>query len=238
MSGHSKWSKVKHQKATTDVVKAAAFTKASRAVTMAVVEGGGITDPEFNFKLRLAIEKAKAVNMPNENIKRAIEKAKGDAGTGLKQESYEGYAPYGIALYIETASDNTNRAVSFIKQALDHAGGSMGVPGSVAFQFDRLGLILFPKTMPFDDAMNLSLEAGAEDLAETDDGYELYTDPTALAAARDFLVGHGITPDTVEIVMRAKNPMELPDDQREKVETLIEHLESLDDVQQVFSTLS
>jgi YebC/PmpR family DNA-binding regulatory protein len=238
MSGHSKWSKVKHQKATTDVAKAAAFTRASRAVTMAVVEGGGIPDPEFNFKLRLAVEKARAVNMPNDNIKRAIEKAKGGESGGIHQESYEGYGPAGIALYIETASDNTNRTVGFIKQALDHAGGSMGVPGSVAFQFDRLGLILLPKTMSADDALSLSLEAGAQDMVETDDGFELYTDPSQLAAVRGVIVGRKLEPETVEIIMRPKNPVELAADQRQKVEDLIDHLESLDDVQQVFSTLA
>ena len=130
MSGHSKWSKVKHQKATTDVLKGAAFTKATRAITIAVKEGGGVTDPNTNFHLRLAVEKARAVNMPKENIQRAMEKAKGTDAQELHQVAYEAYGPFGIAFYIEAATDNMNRTVSFIKQTLEHQGGSMAGPGA------------------------------------------------------------------------------------------------------------
>lgn len=137
MSGHSKWSKVKHQKATTDVVKAVAFTKASRGIMMAVREGGGITDPEKNFRLRLAIEKARAVNMPKENIARAMEKAAGGAAGDIEPITYEGYGPGGVALLVEAATDNRNRTVSVIKHMFERHGGTLGGPGSVSFLFTR-----------------------------------------------------------------------------------------------------
>lgn len=135
MSGHSKWSKVKHQKATTDAVKASEFTRASHAISVAVSEGGGGTDPEHNFRLRLAIEKARMVNMPKENIQRAIEKGKGQEGNGLEQIIYEGYGPGGVGFMIDVATTNRNRAVSEIKNVLERGGGTLVNPGGVAYLF-------------------------------------------------------------------------------------------------------
>lgn len=238
MSGHSKWSKVKHQKATTDVLKAAAFTKASRAITVAVMEGGGISDPVFNFKLRLAIEKAKQVNMPGENIKRAIEKATGAGAGTLKQETYEGYGPFGVALYIETASDNTNRTVSFIKQTLEHAGGSMGSPGSVAYLFTRKGVVLLAKNRSYDDLFESGANAGADDVIERDDFFEAYCDTGVLSSLVDSFTNAGYTVEESRVIMRPTMMVALDDQQRLRVESVVEKLEAHDDIQEVFTTMA
>lgn len=238
MSGHSKWSKVKHQKATTDVLKAAAFTKASRAITVAVVEGGGMTDPEFNFKLRLAIEKAKQVNMPGENIKRAIDKASGAGAGTLKQETYEGYGPFGVALFIETATDNTNRTVSFIKQTLEHAGGSMGSPGSVVYLFERKGVVLLAKTRTYDDTFAYGANAGADDVIETDDVFEVYCDPAAVSALGTAAAREGFTVEESRVIMRPTMTVPLDDQKRSIIESLVEKLEEHDDIQEVFTTMA
>ncbi len=136
MSGHSKWSKVKHQKAVTDVTKGKFFTKAARAIGVAVEEGGGVIDPEMNFKLRLAIEKARSVNMPKENIDRAIKRARGEGDGGVETIVYEGFGPGGAAILIEAATDNRQRTASAIRNALESAGGSMGSTGSAAYLFE------------------------------------------------------------------------------------------------------
>lgn len=135
MSGHSKWSKVKHQKAVTDVVKAKSFTQASRAITIAVKEGGG-GNPDHNFRLRLAIDQARAANMPKDNIERAIAKGLGSGAADLEQITYEGFGPHGVAFLIDTATDNRNRTVSFIKSLFDRAGGSLASPHAVSYMFD------------------------------------------------------------------------------------------------------
>ncbi len=238
MSGHSKWSKVKHQKATTDVLKAAAFTKASRGITVAVMEGGGIIDPEFNFKLRLAIEKAKQVNMPGENIKRAIEKASGAGAGALKQETYEGYGPYGVALFIETASDNTNRTVSFIKQTLEYAGGSMGSPGSVAYLFERKGVALLTKTRTFDDTYTFGANAGADDVIEADNVFEVYCDAGVLSSLVSAAEREGFMVEESRVVMRPTLTVPLDDTKQSVLESLVEKLEEHDDIQEVFTTMA
>src|SRR3990167_7132942 len=145
MSGHSKWSKVKHQKATTDAVKGAAFTKASRAITIAVREGGGVADPEKNFRLRLAVEKARIVNMPKDNIERAIARAAGGDASVIESVVYEGDGPAGVGLLIEAATDNRQRTVSGVKQVLERAGGRLATPGAVGYQFKRAGVITISK---------------------------------------------------------------------------------------------
>jgi len=237
MSGHSKWSKVKHQKASTDVIKAAAFTKATRGISVAVKEGGGVTDPNINFHLRLAIEKAHAVNMPKENIERAIEKAKGSDGESIRQLVYEAYGPYGIALYIEAATDNINRTVAFIKQTVEHAAGSMGSPGAVGYLFQRRGIICVPKSMPYDTILEIALELGAEDIISRDDVYELYTAFEALWNIQSGLEKKQIPIDFSSIIMQPKNSVSLPLEHREKVEQLVDLLETNDDIQHVYTTL-
>lgn len=237
MSGHSKWSKVKHQKATTDVIKAASFTRASRAITIAVKEGGGITDPDTNFHLRLAIEKARNVNMPKENIERAIEKAKGADSEIIHQGAYEGYGPFGVAFYIETATDNINRTVSFLKQALEFAGGSMAGPGAVSYLFDRRGVLLVPKTLPYDTIFGYALDLGAEDVVEQDDVYEIYTNPSDLFRVKKRLEEKQIQIETASLVMLPKNVIELPPDKQDIIDELISRIEEGDDVQHVFTNV-
>lgn len=237
MSGHSKWSKVKHQKATTDVVKAAAFTRASRGITLAVREGGGVTDPDDNFHLRLAIEKAKDVNMPKENIERAIDKAKGEGANALMFETYEGYAPYGVALLIDCATDNKQRTVGFIKQYLDHVGGSMASPGAVSYLFKKQGVITIPKSVAYDTVFAVACDAGANDVIELMDAIEVYTPPESLASVKHMVEGKSIPMDTVAIVMQPITTIPLSEEKLAVVTELIERLEELDDVQQVYSNL-
>lgn len=239
MSGHSKWSKVKHQKATTDVLKAAAFTQASRAITVAVKEGGGLTNPDDNFRLRLAIEKARAVNMPKENIERLIAKAKGEGGNAITSVMYEGYAPYGIALYIMCATDNSNRTVGFVKQILEHSGGGLGSPGAVSYLFERKGIITIPlSSASYDAVFALSVELGALDVIEMLDVYEVYTNSSDVMQLRKAFEEKGIEIDTAQIVMHPITPIELPSDKHAIVVDVIERLEALDDVQEVYSNLA
>lgn len=235
MSGHSKWSKVKHQKATTDVAKAAAFTKATRSIAIAVKEGGGVTDPLVNFRLRLAVEKARSVNMPKENIQRAIDRAGGAESNGLRQVSYEGYGPYGVALYIEAITDNVNRTVSFVKQVLEHAGGSMGTPGSVAYLFDAKGYIRISSDLAYDTILEYGLEAGADDVVLQDQNEIcMYTDPAELFAVKTNLEQKGIHIEEVMRIMQPKVMIELSQEQCRKVEALVDQLEAHDDIEQVF----
>jgi len=239
MSGHSKWSKVKHQKATTDVLKAARFTQASRAITVAVKEGGGLTNPDDNFRLRLAIEKARSVNMPKENIERLIAKARGEGGNAITSVTYEGYAPYGVALYIECVTDNSNRTVSFVKQILDHAGGGLGSPGAVSYLFERKGVITIPlSNASFDTVFALGVELGALDVCQMADVYEVYTKPTDVMHMKSVIEEKGIGVDTAQIVMHPMTSVELPEDKHAIVVDVIERLEALDDVQEVYSNLA
>src|SRR5450759_334832 len=232
MSGHSKWSKVKHQKATTDVVKSFAFTKASRGITVAVKEGGGITDPNSNFHLRLAIEKAHDVNMPKENIERAIAKAAGEGAQSIEQFMYEGYGPGGVAILMEAATDNRQRTVSQVKNALERCGGTLASPGAVSFQFIRRGVLTIPKEgIPYDSLLAAAIDAGAEDVVETTDLFEVYTQEAALPKVKQALEGARMPIEHTARIMHAKNPLEVGDDVRAKIDELIAALEELDDVQ-------
>jgi len=238
MSGHSKWSKVKHQKATTDVVKSMAFTKAARAITIAVQEGGGIGDPVHNFHLRLAIEKARDVNMPKDNIERAIEKGMGVGDSAIEQIQYEAYGPGGVALVIEAATDNRQRTVSAIKNVLERAGGAIGGPGTVSYLFSRSGILTIPKgSHSFDMLFEAALESGADDVVETEDMFEVYAKVAALQEVKRLLDEHGIVIDNMEIFMNPKTMMPLPDDTMIKIDELVEHLSNLDDVQHVFTNV-
>ena len=239
MSGHSKWSKVKHQKATTDVVKAQAFTRASRAITIAVREGGGVTDPNHNFRLRLAVEKAHEVNMPKGNIERAIEKgASGGAGS-IEQLQYEGYGPGGVALLVEAASDNKQRTVSAVKNVFDRFGGSLAVPGAVAYLFSRNGVLTVPKEgQPMEKILSLAIDSGADDVVEQADMYEIYTTVPNLLRIKDALVGKGIPIDNTEIIMRPTTPVALDDDKQRAIDVFVEALDELEDVQKVFTNIA
>lgn len=239
MSGHSKWSKVKHQKATTDVVKSFAFTKATRAITVAVKEGGNVTDPNMNFHLRLAIEKAHEVNMPKENIERAIAKAAGEGSAAIEQIMYEGYGHGGVAIIIEAATDNRKRSVSQVKNALEMAGGTLAAPGAVTFQFVRRGVLTVPKQgMTYDTLLSAAIDAGAEDVVETTDLFEVYTQDTSLPAVKHALEAAGIPIETTTRILHATQPREGDDELRAKIDSLVAELEGLDDVQAVFTNLT
>jgi len=238
MSGHSKWSKVKHQKATTDVVKGREFTRATRAITIAVKEGGGTSDPAHNFHLRLAIEKAHDVNMPKENIQRAIEKGQGIAGENIEQILYEGFGPYGTAMLIEAATDNKQRTVAAIKNILERVGGTITSPGAVSYLFDRSGIITIPKGAgTYDAVLEAALDAGASDVVETADMFEIYSPVSSLSGVKQKLLEKGIAIDNTAIIMKAKTTLECSDDKRIRVEELVTQLEDLDDIQNVFTNL-
>ncbi len=236
MSGHSKWSKVKHQKATTDAVKGAAFTKASHAITIAVKEGGGVTDPDHNFRLRLAIEKAKAVNMPKDTILRAIERGAGVGGSSLEQVVYEAFGPGGVGILVEAATDNRQRTVSAVKHALARAGGLLATPGAVSCQFESLGVVTAASSSrSYDEMLEAALEAGADDVVETGDMYEIYAPAHRISTVKRRLEEKGIAIDNVELIMRPKVSVPLDEESYALVETLAGNLETLDDVQHVYT---
>lgn len=238
MSGHSKWSKVKHQKATTDVVKSFAFTKASRAISVAIKEGGGITDPGMNFHLRLAVEKARDVNMPKENIARAIAKGAGEGASAIEQATYEGYGPGGVAVIIEAATDNRQRTVSQIKNVLERVGGTLASPGAVRFQFTRRGVLTVPKQgTTFDALLSAACDAGAEDVVETTDLFEVYTQDATLAAVKQALEAAHIQIENTSRIIHPTSPLAGDDALRTKADGLVAALEELDDVQTVFTNL-
>jgi YebC/PmpR family DNA-binding regulatory protein len=238
MSGHSKWSKVKHQKATTDVVKSFAFTKASRAITVAVKEGGGITDPDMNFHLRLAVEKARDVNMPKENIERAIAKAGGEGAAAIEQIMYEGYGPGGVAMLIEATTDNRQRTVSQIKNVLERASGALASPGAVSFQFVRRAVLTVPKQgTTFDVLLSAAIDAGADDVVETTDFFEVYTQDGRLPAVKQSLESSEIPIENMARIMHPTTPMAGDDTLHVKIDDLVAALEELDDVQIVFTNL-
>lgn len=238
MSGHSKWSKVKHQKATTDVVKSRAFTKASRGLTVSVREGGGITDPEKNFHLRLAIEQARAVNMPKDTIERAIEKGAGIGAQAYEQLIYEGYGPGGVAYLVQAATDSHQRTGAEMKHQFDRLGGSLATPGAVLYQFAHNGVMVIPKSpYTYDAVLEAALLAGADDVVMQDDVYEVYTQVAMLSLVKKQLETSGFAIDVTDLVYRSTVLVQPVDDIRQKNEELIESLESLDDVQKVFTTM-
>ena len=238
MSGHSKWSKVKHQKATTDVAKSFAFTKASRAITVAVKEGGGITDPASNFHLRLAIEKAHSVNMPKENIERAIARGSGPGASSIEQLMYEGYGPGGVALLIEVATDNRQRTVSKVKNVLEQLGGRLASPGAVSFQFSRRGVLTVPKQgITLDVLLSAAIDAGAEDVVETSDLFEVYTKDSGLSGVKQALESTHIPIENMARIMHPTSPTTGDDTLQKKTDELVAALEELDDVQTVFTNL-
>jgi YebC/PmpR family DNA-binding regulatory protein len=239
MSGHSKWSTIKRAKGAADIVKGRDFTRAARAITIAVSEGGGVGDPEHNFRLRLAIDKARALNVPKENIQRAIDKGKGVGGAALQPVMYETYGPGGIAMLIEAATDNKQRTVSVVKNILDQVGSSLAAPGAVVYLFDRGGVLTVPSSQhSFDEILEIALEGGASDVVAAGDMIEVYTTVSALSHVKDLLQKKGVGIDNAEIIMRPKMSQAVAADKIEEVERLIEDLEGIDDVQTVFTNMS
>lgn len=236
MSGHSKWSTIKHAKGAADVVKGRAFTIAARAISIAVSEGGGVGDPNHNFRLRLAIEKARELNVPKENIARAIEKGKGVGADALVEVVYEAYGPHGIALLIEAATDNKQRTVSVVKNAFHQAGFSLATPGAVSYLFTRSGILTVPKQgQSLDSIMNICIDAGADDVVETADMFEIYCPVQKLSGIKDALAKQAIPVDNTEIIMKANTPVAYDDPAQGEIDAFVRVIENLDDVQSVYT---
>lgn len=243
MSGHSKWHKIQHKKGKTDAARSAQFTKAAHAITIAAREGGG--DPEMNFALRLAIEKAKGLNVPRDNIDRALKRGTGELTDGTQIETilYEGYGPEGVGVLIATITDNKNRTVSEVKLVLSKQGGTLGTPGSVQWQFERKGVIRVSaekKSHIADwDNFELSLmDMPIEDIRVSEEGVEIFTAPEHLKTVLDFLSKTNIEPDDSGLEWIAKEPMHANDALQEKIEKLTEALEDLPDVSDVYTTIA
>jgi YebC/PmpR family DNA-binding regulatory protein len=234
MSGHSKWSTIKRQKGANDAKRGALFTKVAREISVAARQGGG--DPDANYRLRLAIEKARAVNMPADNIKRTIEKATGGGDAEQFEEIvYEGYGPGGVAVLVEAATDNRNRTAADVRSIFTKAGGQLAGSGAVAWQFEPRGLIaIAPDGQDADEVALAAIDAGAEDV-DTDDpeAIEIFTSPADLERVRLALEAAGIGIDSAESTMIAKQTVELDSTKARQALRLVEQLEDLDDVQRV-----
>jgi YebC/PmpR family DNA-binding regulatory protein len=233
MSGHSKWSQIKHKKAKTDGVRARVFTKLIREITIASRQGG--MDPDGNPRLRLAIQTAKEANMPADNITRAIKKGAGELeGQMLDEWSFEGYGPAGVALIIDVVSDNRNRTTSEVRHALTKHGGSLGENGCVAWNFETKGVITVDrKRFDEDTLMSAALEAGAADVSDEGEVWDVYTDPTELSTVSEALKKSGIATQSAEVQKVPKTFVKVLGDDARKVIRLVEALEELDDVQRV-----
>lgn len=240
MSGHSKWATIKRAKGAADMKRGLTFTKISNAITVAVKQSGGITDPNSNFKLRLAVDAAKAANMPKDNVERAIQKAVGKDAKDVSEVIYEGFAPEGISVIIEAATDNSLRTTSEIKSIFNKEGGSFGQPGSVAYQFEQKGRIVIAKNgKTTDELFEIAVESGAEDIEDVDDKAIITTAFADLASVREKLIAKGITPEEVEGIRNPMIPIEISDPEKlQKVLNFLDKLEGLDDVQKVYSNLA
>ena len=234
MAGHSKWANIQHRKGRQDEKRQRVWTRVVREVMVAARTGGG--DPSANPRLRLAIEKAKAANMPADTIKRNIDKATGNLeGVSYEEIRYEGYGIGGAAIIIDTMTDNRVRTVAEVRHAFSKYGGNMGTEGSVAFQFKHCGQLVFAPGTDEDKVMELALEAGAEDVISDEEGaIEVLTPPADFEAVKNALEAAGLKPDLAEVTMRAENTIELTSDDAARMQKLIDVLEDLDDVQAVF----
>jgi YebC/PmpR family DNA-binding regulatory protein len=238
MSGHSKWSTIKRKKAANDAKRGSMFTRLAREIALAAREGGG--DPEANFALRLAVEHARAANMPKDNIERAIRRGTGDDkdAAAFERILYEGYGPHGVALMMEVVTDNRNRTVAELRHTLSKSGGTMAEAGAVAWQFRRAAYFSLPaKGVDREKLFEMAVEAGADDVVFGDDSIEILAPVEAFKAINDVLRGAGLKPDEAAVRMLPNNTVELPSDQTVQVMRVVETLEELDDMQQVFSTL-
>ena len=236
MSGHSKWSTIKRKKGAQDAKRGALFGKLSRAISVAAREGGG--DAEMNPALHLAVQKAREANMPNDNIQRAVDKGTGagaDAET-FERITYEGYAPGGVAVMVEVLTDNRNRAASDVRYIFSKNGGKLGTSGSVAYLFERKGVILVPRdNVDEDELMELALEAGAEDVETMESDYRVVMAPEDFAAVRDSLRAVGVEFENAEITMQPQNSVELDSATAKQTLRLMDALEENDDVQEVYA---
>ena len=236
MSGHSKWANIQHRKGRQDAKRGKVFTKAAKEIIIAAKNGG---DPAGNPRLRAAIAAAKAVNLPKDKIEAAIRKGTGeDAGGDLTECFYEGYGPAGIAIMVEVATDNKNRTVAEVRHLFTKHGGSLGTDGSVSWMFDRKGVITVDKAAYTEDQMmEVAMEAGADDVVSDEDGsIEVTCEPAAFDAVSKAFEAAGIEPVVSEITYKALNEVKLTGEDAEKMQKLIDALEDLDDVQQVYTS--
>ena len=237
MSGHSKWSTIKRKKAAEDAKRGQLFTKLGKELALAAREGG--PDPETNFRLRLVVDKAKAANMPKDNIERAIRRGAGlEKGEALEEITYEGYGPHGVALMIEVVTDNRNRAVADIRRWFNKLGGSLGETGCVAWQFEPKGYFtLETDDLDPNEIFDIAVDSGADDVIFGEDLAEVFADPADFQTVKERLEGHGLKLESAEITMVPKTTVSLDEKQTFQNMNLISTLEELDDVQQVYSNL-
>lgn len=237
MSGHSKWATIHRAKGIKDVKKGAAFTKLSRAITVAVRERGGVGDPRENFKLRLAIEKARQVNMPKENIARAVEKAAGVGEEQLQTSVFEGFLPGGAAVLIQTLSDNHLRTGQEVRGILDKGGGSFGSSGSVSYLFTQLGEVVVnikPEISAADQELEL-IDAGAEDIEEEQGKFIIHCEPKKTFEVREKIESLGYQVESADLIMHPITLITVDAEAQIKIENILEKIEDLDDVQKVYS---
>ena len=236
MSGHSKWNNIKNKKEKSDAQRGKVFTKLGREILVAVKEGG--PDPASNSKLKDVIAKCKANNMPNDNIERSIKKAAGDGNlTHYEDVVYEGYGPNGVAIMIEAMTDNRNRTASDVRHIVDKFGGSLGATGSVGWMFDKKGVIVIERkatSLDEEELMMEALEAGADNFESDDEFYEITTKPEDFSAVREYLEGKNIPYIEAEVKMIPQNYTHLDEEPARKMELIIEKMEELDDVQEVW----
>ena len=234
MAGHSKWANIQHRKGRQDEKRGKIWTRIIREITVAARTGGG--DASANPRLRLAIEKAKAANMPADRVKYNIDKATGNAeGVSYEEIRYEGYGIGGAAIIVDTMTDNRVRTVAEVRHAFSKHGGNMGTEGSVAFQFKMVGQIIFAPGTSEDKVMEVALEAGADDVVTDEDGaIEVLTSPTEFEAVKNALEAAGLAPDAADVTMRPDVSIELAGDDAARMQKLLDVLEDLDDVQDVF----
>ena len=235
MAGHSKWANIQHRKKAVDAKRGKIFTRINRELAVAGRQGG--SDPDSNPRLRLAMEKANAANMPKDNIERTIKKAAGELeGVNYEEIRYEGYAQGGVAVMIDCMTDNRNRTVAEVRHAFSKHGGNLGTDGSVAYLFTKIGVLNFAPGTSEDEVMEVALEAGADDIVAAEDGsIEVVTSPENFSEVVTAMKLAGVTPANAEITMRASLEMELDVDTGQKVLRFLDVLEDLDDAQDVFS---
>ncbi len=234
MSGHNKWSTIKHKKGAADAKRGKIFTKLIKEITVAAKLGGG--DPAGNPRLRTAVDKAKAENMPKDNIDRAIKKGTGELeGVTYEETTYEGYGPGGVAVLVEVMTDNRNRTVSDVRSIFSKCNGNMGESGCVAWMFDQKGLIVFSEETDFDKLFEAALEAGAEDVTDEGEQIEVVTDPAGFIEVREALEKAGFKYESAEITMIPQTMVKLEGKQAESMLKLMDRLEDNDDVQNVYA---
>jgi YebC/PmpR family DNA-binding regulatory protein len=238
MSGHSKWATIKRQKGANDAKRGQLFTKLSKAITLAVQQGGGVADPDSNFRLRLSIESARIANMPKENIERAIQRASGKQSAHLEEATYEGFGPGGFSVIVEALTDNILRTVSEVKMTFNKNGGTMGAQGSVLYQFERKGSIILEKNGTlFDAIFMMAADAGVDDLEDAENEVILFTKAEEVAKVRDTLANQGLAIKSAELIYKPIVLTAIVDVvAAQKALAFLDKMESLDDVQKVYAT--